>query len=206
MNIFQIKTKPHDKERLNDFIQGGFIAIGWPGIGDLFDVTKDEVRERLDEAYTYSNSRSLGNDLGNVWAFSKTMGEGDIVLFQGHLDDVYIVKVGPYEYVKHYDNQEGMAHQRKFELLRIVKRQSLNSKVQELLRNRSAVTKFKYPLEEAGLDFLDLDLPFTADNKSKVEVDNNKLKEALEIIYAELNSDIPERRFNAAIELLRFAK
>ncbi len=43
MNIFQIKTKPHGKERLNDFIQGEFIAIGWPGIGDLNGTSKSEV-------------------------------------------------------------------------------------------------------------------------------------------------------------------
>lgn len=204
MNIFQIKTKPHGKERLNDFIQGEFLAIGWPGIGDLNGTSKSEVRKRLEDKYTYENSRSLGNDLGNVWAFYDTMQDDDIVLFQGHIDDVYIVKVGPYEYVAQYDNDEGMAHQRKFELLRVEKKQSLNLKLQELLRNRSAITKFKYPLEEAGLEFLNIDLPSKQD--SKINVSNNALEEALEIIYTELKSENEDRRFQAAIELLRFVK
>lgn len=204
MNIFQIKTKPHGKERLNDFIQGKFIAIGWPGIGTLTGVSKDQVRKRLEEEYLYENARSLGNDLGNVWAFSETMEENDIVLFQGHQDDVHIVQVGPYEYVEKFDNEEGMAHQRKYELLKVMKRQALNSKIQELLRNRSAITKFKYPLEEAQLDFPEVDGPFKSD--SKLNVDSNALQEALEIIYGELKSENIDRRFKAAIELIRFAK
>lgn len=204
MNIFQIKTKPHGKERLNDFIQGEFLAIGWPGIGNLNGTSKIDVRKRLEDKYTYENSRSLGNDLGNVWAFFDTMQDDDIVLFQGHIDDVYIVKVGTYEYVAQYDNDEGMAHQRKFELLKIEKKQSLNLKLQELLRNRSAITKFKYSLEEAGLEFLNIDLPFK--QESKLNVSNNALEEALGIIYTELKSENENHRFQAAIELLRFVK
>ncbi|WP_391207691.1 hypothetical protein [Psychrobacillus sp. L4] len=204
MNIFQIKTKPHNKERLNEFVHGKFIAIGWPGIGDLTGIEKEEIRQRLEKRYTYKNARSLGNDLGNVWAFVNTMQEGDFVLFNGHQDYVYIVKVGPYQYEKRYDNEEGMAHQRAFELIKVAKRDDLNPKIQELLRNRSAVTKFKYPLEDAELD----DIPSIGpiNSNQKITVDNAAIEKALNILYSELESNDSDRCFKAAIELLQFAK
>ncbi|EIM05912.1 hypothetical protein A1A1_13862 [Planococcus antarcticus DSM 14505] len=204
MNIFQMKTKPHNQERLNDFIQGKFIAIGWPGIGNLEGASKEEVRKRLADKYSYESSRSLGNDLGNVWAFSETMKNDDIVFFQGHQNDVYIIKVGPYEYEKKYDNEEGMAHQRKFVLLKVVKKYELNSKIQELLRNRSAITKFKYALEEAELGFLEGES--SVKNENVLSVGNDILLEALEIVCKELKSENEDRRFQAAVELLRFTK
>lgn len=206
MNIFQIKTKPHGNERLNDFVQGEFLAIGWPGIGNLNEVSKDEVRERLDKAYDYESSRSLGNDLGNVWAFVDTMTEGDLVLFQGHVNNVYIVKVGPYEYVEKYDNAIGMAHQRKFELIKVVKKQQLNSKVQELLRNRSAITKFKYPIEDAELDLINIDMPVQYDSNLYVDVDEEIIQKAMQILIDGLDSSSEEIRFKAAVELLRYTK
>jgi hypothetical protein len=49
-----------------------------------------------------------------------------------------------------------------------------------------------------------MDLPFKLD--SKINVSSDALQRALKIIYAELESENEERRFQAAIELLRFAK
>lgn len=204
MNIFQIKTRPHDKERLNEFVQGEFIAIGWPGIGDLTGVEKEEIRQRLQQHYTYKNAHSLGNDLGNVWTFVHTMQEDDLVLFTGHQNHVYIVKVGPYSYEERYDNEEGMAHQRAFKMLKIAKRDDLNPKIQELLRNRSAVTKFKYRLEDADLS--DISTNEVHKLNPKVMAGEAAIEKALNILYLELESHDSDRRFKAAIELLRFAK
>ncbi|MBJ8133713.1 hypothetical protein [Bacillus cereus group sp. N3] len=204
MNIFQIKTKPHGNERLNDFVQRELIAIGWPGIGDLNGISKEELRKRLENEYSYKNSRSLGNDLGNVWSFYNTMNDGDIVMFQGHVDNVYIVKVGPYKYVAKYDNAIGMAHQRDFELLKVMKKHELNPKVQELLRNRSSITMFKYPIEEAELDFINIDMPVQQD--SNLYVDGETMQRAMKILKDGLNSSNEEIRFQAAVELLRYAK
>ncbi|MYL29851.1 hypothetical protein GLW03_08490 [Halobacillus halophilus] len=204
MEIFQIKTKPHGKERLNEFIQGGFIAIGWPGIGDLNSVPKEEVRQRLEKKYSYDNSRSLGNDLGNVWAFSHTMQDGDIVLFNGHQSTVYIVKVGPYKYAEEYDNDEGMAHQRPFKLLQVAEKANLNPKIQELLRNRSAVTKFKYPIEEAEIKALNTE--YSLEKFSSGKVKESAIEEALEILYTALKSENKDHQLKAATELLRYEK
>lgn len=68
---------------------------------------------------------------------------------------MFFVKGGPYKYVEDLDNNKaGMCHQLEFTLLATVMYEKLNSKLQELLRHRGTVTKFKYPLEDAELDML----------------------------------------------------
>ncbi|MBS2970538.1 hypothetical protein J9317_17470 [Metabacillus sp. KIGAM252] len=211
MNIFQIKTRPHGTVRLNEFIQGNFIAIGWPRIGNLAGVSKEEIRIRLQKAYghTYDNPRTISVDLGNIWAFVDTMQEGAVALFHGHLDNVHIVEVGAYEYVEEFDNNEdGMCHQRKFKPLTVVKFDELNSKLQELLRHRGTVTRFKYPLEDAELEALiysqsDLKHPSQLIPR---EVPEDIINKALEVLDEALHSSDPDKRFKAAVEILRYVK
>jgi predicted Mrr-cat superfamily restriction endonuclease len=202
MNIFQIKTKPNGKERLNEFIQDNFIAIGWNGIGSLIDLSKDELRENLKNRYEYSSSSSVGTDLGNIWTFVDTMDKGDVVLFHAHQDDVYIVKVGPYMHINALDNEiDAMAHQRKFEVMNVVKHNQLNGKLQELLRNRNAVTKFKYPIEEAELD------SYVPSGKPVNTIINDEIiNQAFDILCKGLNSDEEAIRVQSAIALIQYTK
>ncbi|MEK5528583.1 hypothetical protein MKX79_04200 [Viridibacillus sp. FSL R5-0468] len=220
MNIFQIKTKPHGADRLNEFIHGEFISIGWPGMGSLEGITKEELRERLKKVYYNEhykgNPRGISVDLGNVWAFVDTMKPDDIVLFHGHQNNVHIVRVGPYKYVEELDNdQDAMCHQREFTLLKVVKFDELNSKLQELMRHRGTVTKFKYPLDAAELDLLLMgniedrnvkpDIVHPIDLVTR-DVPEEIVKAALEVLYEALDSEDYDKRFKAAVEILRFVK
>jgi predicted Mrr-cat superfamily restriction endonuclease len=213
VNIFQIKTKPHGTDRLNEFLKSHFICIGWPGIGNLDGVSKEEIRERLKKTRNEDNARTIGVDLGNIWAFVDTMKEDSIVFFHGHHRNVHIVKVGPYKYVKEFDNdKDGMCHQREFELLATVTYEDLNPKLQELMRHRGTVTKFKYPFEDAELDFLiggqgtiQTD-PFRGDENYIDTVPEEIINDALNVLYDALNSNDPDKRFRAAVEILRYVK
>jgi len=217
MNIFQIKTKPHGTFRLNEFLQNNFISIGWPGIGNVEGVQKEEIRERLLNTYYggryEENTRTISVDLGNVWAFVDTMKSEDIVLFHGHQSNVHIVEVGPYKYVEKLDNnKDGMCHQREFKMLATVDYDSLNPKLQELLRHRGTVTKFKYPLEDAELDLfihgegiVQTDR-FRGEEFYPEQVPVEIINEALSVLYGALHSDDSEKRFKAAIEILRYTK
>lgn len=217
MNIFQIKNKPHGKERLNEFLNFKFICIGWPEIGNLEGVTKEEIRKRLEKRYYKNNesdTRRIGVDLGNIWSFVDTMQDGDIVLFNGHLDQVHVVKVGSYKYVKEFDNDtDGMCHQREFKLLATLPNGKLSNKLQELMRHRGTVTKFKYPLKEAKLDLLINESEEKIINESIVnQIDKNiKVPEeiidkALKILFDELESNDSGKRVESAIEILRLLK
>lgn len=214
MNIFQIKCKPHGTDRLNEFIADNFLSIGWPFIGSLEGVEKEEIRERLLIVDQYKkryseNTRTVSVDLGNIWAFVDTMKAGDIVLFHGHQNNVHIVEVKSYEYVQEFDNDEGMCHQRKFTPLAIVPFEELNSKLQELMRHRGTVTRFKYPLADAELDSL---IGSQADTLRKDQVISLQsvpekiIKEALEELYSALHSGDSDKRFRAAAEILRYVK
>jgi len=153
VHVFQIKTKPHGIQRYEEFIRDNKIGIGWPGIGDLRNVKKEEVRERLRKAYRYSGAR-LGNALGAVWAFIDTMKDGDLVIVRnGRV--LSIGMIGPYHYVKHLDNQtDGFCHQRSVEWRVIDEPVSLyNEKVRETINHRGIVTKCKYDVHELELGF-----------------------------------------------------
>src|SRR4051794_40585776 len=94
VNIFQMKSKPHGIERFNEFVgtkESGpsFIAIGWPGIGDLTNVSKDEIRERLEKKYNYQGQQ-LATYLGAVNAFVNTIKKEDLVLISNNHDQVFV--------------------------------------------------------------------------------------------------------------------
>ena len=56
-HVFQMKTKPHGFQRYDEFIRDQVIGIGWPLIGNLDGISKDELRERLRNVYHYSGAK-----------------------------------------------------------------------------------------------------------------------------------------------------
>ncbi|TKI45578.1 hypothetical protein [Bacillus mycoides] len=207
VNIFQMKSKPHKIERLNEFIgnPGGepsFVGIGWPEIGDLTNVSKDEIRDRLEKRYDYKGQQ-LGTYLGAVNTFVNTMKKGDLVLIANNLGQVFVFEVGDYRYVGKYDNQtDGLCHQREAKLLVVIDRANLNPEIQELLRNRGTITQFKYPFEKSGLEQW-------LDPVEEPDVNLNELvNKALNVLEKEMLAEDqdPLIRIKAAAEILRFAK
>lgn len=202
MNLFQIKTKPHNNnvDRLKQFLDEDFVCIGWPGIGDLNGVSKDEIRNRIAEEYGYSGHK-LGNNLGHVNAFVNTMKSGDYVFISDN-EYAYIGIVGDYFYEQNYDNDiEGICHRRSVRWLEKVKISELNIDLQNLLKNRNTVSQYPSTFDEKDLNnILNKKQPLKAENLEKVD---SLLTEALMILEDELKSEDPDRRLKAAIELLR---
>lgn len=200
MNIFQMKTKPHGIERLRQFIDEKFVCIGWPGIGSLQKVSKDEIRRRLEAAYQ-SSGHKLGNMLGQVNCFINAMQKGDLVLIT-EKDWVHIGVVGSYEYHQNYDNDvDGMCHRRTVEWIAREMINNCESSIQRLLSNRNTICQYPDPVEQSGLQkYLDKQTPEIKERESKLE---ELFKAAIEILEEELKSSDPERRLKAATELLR---
>ncbi|RUL48803.1 hypothetical protein [Lysinibacillus antri] len=159
MNLFQLKSKPHGTERLPLFLEEKFIAIGWPGIGDLTNVDADEIERRLASTYEKYKGQTMAYHKGMVNAFVNTMQSSDIVMITEG-DYVHIGQVGEYFYDPAYDNDEGMCHRRPVEWLATVERSYLNEQVREHLKNRATITKFKYPFQMAEIE------PYLLGNKS----------------------------------------
>ncbi len=200
MNIFQIKTKPHGIERCNQFINEGFICVGWPGIGDLSKTSKDEIRNRLEQKYRYTGHK-LGNALGQVNTFVNTMADGDIVLV-AEKGMVNVGKVGCYSYESQYDNEDdGMCHQRSVEWIKRVKLDELSGDIQKLIGNRNTICQYPYSVNESELDsVLGKKVAINNENSDKL---NNLFSEALKVLGEELKSDDAERRIKAATEVLK---
>lgn len=200
MNIFQIKTKPHGIERFQEFIKEGFVCIGWPGIGDLQDASKDEIRDRLAKKYGHTGHK-LGNALGQVNTFVNTMKNGDIVLIT-EKDWAYIGTVGEYLYENKYDNQDdGMCHRRNVEWTDKIPFRDLPSSLQRLVSNRNTICQFPDPVEESGIDEILGKQPLM--NKNDTVKLDNLFSEALAVLEEELKSEDPDRRLKAATELIR---
>lgn len=200
MKIFQMKTKPHGTERFREFIDEKFVCIGWPGIGDLTQVSKDEIRDRLEKEYNRTGHK-LGNALGQVNTFVNTMKTGDVVII-AEKDWAYIGIVGDYTYDPQYDNdQDGMCHRRSVEWTDRIQFSNLQSSIQRLINNRNTICEYPESIEEAGLDKIIGKKPVISKENSTML--DNLFNDALKVLEEELKSTDPDRRLKAATELIR---
>lgn len=200
MNVFQIKTKPHGNERIREFIDEEFICIGWPGLQNLDQVSKDEIRNRLGKVYNVSGHK-LGNCLGQVNTFVNTMKKSDIVLIT-EKDWTYIGIIGAYEYHQQYDNdKDGMCHRRTVEWINRILTSELESSIQKLVSNRNTICEYPDNFEASGLEKY-LKKQSTTDKKDSLRLDD-LFHDALVILEEELKSSDPDRRLKAATELVR---
>lgn len=200
MNIFQMKTKPHGIERSREFIDQKFVCIGWPGIGNLDQVSKDEIRVRLKKTYGYTGHK-LGNALGQVNTFVNTMKTGDVILI-AEKDWAYIGIVGDYVYEQQHDNdQKGMCHRRNVEWTDRVLITNLESSIQRLISNRNTICQYPGSIEEAGFDkILSKQPSLNKENSARLD---SLFSDALTVLEEELKSTDSERRLKAATELIR---
>lgn len=200
MNVFQMKAKPHGHEKLKDFLNGGYTCIGWPGIFDLTNVSKDEIRERLKKKYNYEG-HTLGYNLGQVNAFVNTMQKNDVVLIKDN-EIVHIGIVGDYQYEKQFDNDiDGLCHRRSVEWKESVPLSELNKEIQRFVNNRHTISQYPGTIESDNFDELySKKATITKDEKDRF---NNLFSDALNVLEEELKSEDPERRLKAASELIR---
>jgi len=200
MTIFQMKAKPHDHEKLNDFLTEGYVCIGWPGIGDLSHVDKDELRTRLQTAYDYKG-HTLGYNLGQVNSFANVMKTGDTVLIKDK-ETVHVGTVGNYYYEKKYDNDEdGICHRRKVEWHESVALEDLQEDIQSFVKNRHTISQYSGTRKLSGLEDLFI-ARNVIENEERERLDS-LFNDALNILETELKSEDPDRRLKAASELVR---
>ncbi|WP_146127294.1 hypothetical protein [Clostridium vincentii] len=195
-----MKTKPHGIERARQFIDEKFVCIGWPGIGNLEQTSKDEIRDKLEQSYGYTGHK-LGNALGQVNTFINTMKAGDVVLIT-EKNWVYIGTVGSYKYDQQYDNeQDAMCHRRNVEWTDRVLITNLESSIQRLISNRNTICQYPEAIEESGLDKIFVKQPsLNKENSAKLD---SLFQDALVVLEEELKSTDPDRRLKAAAELIR---
>ncbi|WP_239616291.1 hypothetical protein [Cohnella mopanensis] len=209
MNLYQVKSNPLGIERMAGFLKDNYISIGYPGIGDLDNISPNELKERLTQAYEYEGQELL-NGVDELSAFVNEMQDGDYVLVSEN-DSVYLGDVGDYYYVDASDSvEDGLCHRRGVTWLQCIPRSELNDYVREFLGYPGAIKKFEYPISyaqlERGIEPQTMEKARSpVDDHAHVHVDQQTIDEALAIMKEAMRSDDADRRERAAAAILQYA-
>ncbi|WP_226536414.1 hypothetical protein [Fictibacillus halophilus] len=194
MNIFMLRSKPNNIERINHFLNQDEVGIGWYETGDLTGASKEDIRDALKELGY--EGQSLLTNLGMVNAFVNTMKEGDIVLIREgatvHIGEVkaYDWKTEP-EYV-----EKRMGHIRPTKWLAHVPFKDLNAEMQSLLKNIRTICKYKGSLEQSELSKY-----ITNEQQGKSESKKDNENESLRLNTIEVLKDLMNNAENESVRL-----
>lgn len=130
-----VRPFPHNIKRLDLFRQNGFVAIGWPGIGDLTGKSREDIRSILSGEPYNLNGLELGNAYATIDIFVNRMQLGNLILVPDG-DDIYFCEVISDYYLDHsVDNDtDGYSHQRKVQWLSDTSRKDLSTSLRSSLK------------------------------------------------------------------------
>jgi len=202
-----IRPKPHGKERLKEFLETGFIAVGWPGIGDLTGMREGELRQVIMEKY--------GSDPSALAALKMMvyrMQPGDYVVVP-HEGIVYFGRIASaYQYDMSKDNQEdGYPHQRKVDWFPLsIAREDLPLELQKSTRVVRVASELSQHInildniinnnksKNISNNISEYNNPDSHPITTNVDLSDQLLQKALEVLAKDLKSDDPDVRLRAA--------
>ncbi|MFF2016062.1 hypothetical protein [Paenibacillus sp. NPDC058177] len=206
MKLFQLKSGEAGKQWLKGFLEDHYVCIGYPGLGDLEGIDRDELDGRLEQAYGYQGQELAGHaEVVNLFVHS--MQDGDYLLLADG-DWVHLGDLGDYFYDERFDIEgDGRCHRRGVTWLTSIPYAALNSVVKALLAEEATVSMFQEPIAAARLDLWIRDREMSGNLLNiGVRVDEETVAEALDILKKALKSPDAERRERAAIAILQYAK
>jgi predicted Mrr-cat superfamily restriction endonuclease len=206
MNLFQLKANPQGIDRMAEFLKDNFVSIEWAGLGDLDNVSMDEIRDRLARVYKVLG-QELEERLAEISSFVHAMQDGDYVLVAND-ESVHLGDLGDYYYVDSSDTEEdGRCHRRGVTWLKSLPRAELSGVLQAFLGHQGAITKFEHAVSVEQLEYWLSHSPIVSSARGdRINVSNETVEEALTILKLAMLSDDIERRERAAIAILRYAK
>jgi predicted Mrr-cat superfamily restriction endonuclease len=207
MSLFGVKLEGTRSGLIKSFLEDNYICAGEPGIGDLENSGREDIRSRLAASGAYQG-QELENLLESLFAFVHVMQDGDYVLIADE-EWVYLGDVGDYFYDARHDSIEGGTSQRRgVTWLKSLPRTGVNSAVQDLLAADSEVTQYAGVLPAARMDLWLADSSAGGGDTghSPARVDEGTIAEALAVLKAALHSPDAERRERAAAAILHYAK
>lgn len=130
-----VRPFPHGINRLDMFKSDNFVAIGWPGIGDLAGKSREELKRILSQEPYKLSGLALGNAYATVDLFVNQFGIGDYILVPDG-DDIYLAKlVSDYYFDASVDTQDaGYSHQRRVEWCTSTARKNLSHELRMSLK------------------------------------------------------------------------
>ena len=141
-NAWVVRPKPHGYNRLDEFLDQGIVAIGWPDFGNLTDYSKDDIRDLIENRHDWSPQKA-GQVVGMINRFVNNFEEADYVLVPSG-GNVYLGQVRSDYYFDESaaSDDEGYPHQREVEWLfdgNAINRSSLPGKIHDSLKGRLTV-------------------------------------------------------------------
>lgn len=109
-NLWVIRPEPNFKNRLQAFLGGSMVAIGWPSVGNLSGgLDRRALSDRLRETYQHYQAEQkseLAVAAGVLDRFVNQIHVGDIILVPNG-ENIYLAKVvGPYEFHEDLSNED----------------------------------------------------------------------------------------------------
>jgi predicted Mrr-cat superfamily restriction endonuclease len=207
MKLFQLQTSLRGTEWMKEFLQDNYVCIGYSGIGDLEQATREMTARRLKQTYAYGE-QELEEALEHLELFVHEMQDGDYVLISDG-EWAYLGDAGDYFYNDVYDNAEdGRCHRRGVTWLKSLSLAALNPQVREFLTGSAPISEYTgaLPPERLDLWLTDTGSGSSDDPRGTVRVDEPTIAEALAVLKEALLSEDPVRRERAAAAILYYAK
>lgn len=189
--FYEIRPFPNHEDRYGEFIKNNFVAIGWPEILDISNLSFEEIKAEIKKLHPDYDPTKSGQIAG---FFTKLLNIkiGDIILipyFDNEGPIVTIAKVTkPYYYDKNY-YEKHMAHQLGIERITDISRSEILNHYKKLnnsLNARLTLTKINTRSHEKALNYIKKVIKSTTNNSAtmlnKIDTTNNISKSSEQLI------------------------
>ncbi|WP_349550113.1 hypothetical protein [Leuconostoc pseudomesenteroides] len=160
-NIFEVRAFPAQVDRYSQFIDEGFIAIGWEAMNDVTDLSEDDIKQRVNSIYPHYIQRTA-TQIANFFIRLKNMKKGDIILIPYITDEdgpiLTIAKVVESYTYKDEFKQDDIAHQVKIKPFATISRDELADKYKafnQTLNARLVITKINVNRHRKAIGFIE---------------------------------------------------
>lgn len=141
-NYFLVRLKPGGVDRTEECLRENKIALGWSKTGDITEMSKDDVRAKLEEEYNYTGMALSGN-LTSLMTLKDRIKTGDLVVTA----DGPLVSVGEVKSEYYFDEEaakEDYGHQRDVQwILKNIERDDIPDDLRQALRGQKATYQMK---------------------------------------------------------------
>lgn len=145
-NAWLVRPFPYGTKRLDEFKTQNIVAIGWPGIGDLTNKLREDIKEILSGVPYQLKGLELGNAYATIDIFVNQMQVGDLILSPDG-DDIYFGEITSDYYMEStVDNYStGYPHQHKVKWLNDTFRKNLSMPLRSSLKvHRTTANLFNH--------------------------------------------------------------
>lgn len=141
-NYFLVRLKPGGVDRTEECLKDNKIALGWSKIGDISELSKDEIKDKLEQEYGYSGMALSGN-LTSLLTLKDRIQTGDLIVTA----DGPNISIGEVKSDYYFDEEaaaEDYGHQRKVQwILKNIDRNEIPDDLRQALRGQKATYQMK---------------------------------------------------------------